>query len=75
MSFLLSPVFSLQQNQRTRGQNRFCLDVWGVGKVTQTMNTHVSKHKNEKIKERKNKQTLVGLTTFEVYVRAISQKQ
>jgi hypothetical protein len=28
--FLLSPVFSLQQNQRTRGQNRCCLEA-GVG--------------------------------------------
>jgi hypothetical protein len=25
MSFLLSLMFSLQQNQRTRGWNRFCL--------------------------------------------------
>jgi hypothetical protein len=28
MSFLLSPIFSLQQNQRTRGWNRFCLRGW-----------------------------------------------
>jgi hypothetical protein len=28
--FLLSLMFSLQQNQRTRGLNRFCLEV-GVG--------------------------------------------
>jgi hypothetical protein len=26
MSFLLFFMFSLQQNQRTRGQNRFCLE-------------------------------------------------
>jgi hypothetical protein len=32
MSFLLSPVLSLQQNQITRGQNRFCLEAGGVGR-------------------------------------------
>jgi hypothetical protein len=61
--FLLSP----QQNRKTRGQNRFCLEVrvgeymgWervGIGeseergKVVQTMYTHVSKYKNDKIKD------------------------
>jgi hypothetical protein len=40
--------FSLQQNQRTRGWNRFCLEAWG--EVAQTMYTHVSKCKNDKIK-------------------------
>jgi hypothetical protein len=39
-------MFSLQQNQRTRGQNRFCPEVGG--KVAQTMYTYVSKCKNEK---------------------------
>jgi hypothetical protein len=50
MSFILS----LQQNQRTRGQNRFCPEVGEVGRsgeVAQTMYTHVSKCKNNKIKE------------------------
>jgi hypothetical protein len=49
-------LFSLQQNWRTRGQNRFYLEVWGSGSgdVAQTMNIHVSKCKN-KIKGEKNK--------------------
>jgi hypothetical protein len=50
MSFLISPMFSLQQNQRTRGQNRFCPEEGGVGEVDQTMYIHVSKCKNNKIK-------------------------
>jgi hypothetical protein len=34
MSLLLSLMLSLQQNQRTRGQNRFCLEGMGrMGKV------------------------------------------
>jgi hypothetical protein len=33
MSFFLSYVFFLQQNRRTRGQNRFCLEVGG-GAIT-----------------------------------------
>jgi hypothetical protein len=40
-------MFSLQQNQRTRGQNRFCPErrgELGAG----TMYTHVNKCKNEK---------------------------
>jgi hypothetical protein len=32
MSFLLSFMFSLQENQRTRRRNRFCLEV-GVGRM------------------------------------------
>jgi hypothetical protein len=43
-------MFSLQQNHRTRGWNRFCPEVVGDGKVAQTMCTHVSKYKNDKIK-------------------------
>jgi hypothetical protein len=57
MSFLLSLMISLQQNRRRRGQNKFCLELgWaGVGgEVTQTMYTHVSKCKNDKIKGEKN---------------------
>jgi hypothetical protein len=50
MSFLLSHMFSLQQNQRTKGQNSFCLEVGDGGVVAQTMYTHVSKCKNDKIK-------------------------
>jgi hypothetical protein len=34
--------------KRTRGQNRFCLEVGGG--VAQTMYTHVSKYKNYKIR-------------------------
>jgi hypothetical protein len=42
LSFLLSPMFSLQQNWRTRGQNRFCLEGGGQsGEVTQTMYIHM----------------------------------
>jgi hypothetical protein len=49
LSFLLSLMFSLQQNQRTRGQSRFCLEAKGEdgkwmdgggrqrGEVAQTM--------------------------------------
>jgi hypothetical protein len=49
-------MFSVQQNQR-RGQNRFCLEVGDWGReLAQTIYTHVSKCKNNKIKgERKNK--------------------
>jgi hypothetical protein len=50
-------MFSLQQNQRTRGWKRFCLEAgrgW-EGEVTQTVYTHVNKCKNNKIKERKKK--------------------
>jgi uncharacterized protein (DUF983 family) len=45
-------MFSLQQNGRRRGQNWFC-PAAGRGRVSQTMYTHVSKCKNDKIKERK----------------------
>jgi hypothetical protein len=51
-------MFCLQQNRR-KGQNRFCLEVavGGVdkrrGDVAQTMYTHVSKCRNYKIKDRK----------------------
>jgi hypothetical protein len=55
-------MFSLQQNLRIRGQNRFCLE-WGYGEVGQTMYTHVSKCKNDKIKKKeyhKNNDMLTG---------------
>jgi hypothetical protein len=42
MSFLLSLMFCLQQNQRARGQNRFYPEAGGRGSG-QTMYTHVSK--------------------------------
>jgi hypothetical protein len=45
--FLLSLMFSLQQNTRTRGWNRFCLEAGGRG--LQIMCTYVSKCKNDKI--------------------------
>jgi hypothetical protein len=53
LSFLSSLIFSLQQNWRTRGQNRFCSDVCVCveGKVAQRMYIHVSKYKNDKIKQ------------------------
>jgi hypothetical protein len=51
MYSLLSLTFSQQQNQRRRGQIRFCLE--GGGKVAKTMYTHVSKYKNSKIKNKK----------------------
>jgi hypothetical protein len=40
-------MFSLQQNWRTREQNRFCLEA-GVGGMAQTMHTIVSKCKSVK---------------------------
>jgi hypothetical protein len=61
MSFLLLLIFSLQQNQRTRGQNRFLPEAGDrmgggrrKGEVTQIIYTHVNKCKTDKIKE-KNK--------------------
>jgi hypothetical protein len=47
-SFLSNMLF-LQQNQRTRGQNRFSLEGGRVD-VGQIMYIHVSKYKNDKIK-------------------------
>jgi hypothetical protein len=56
MFFLLSLMFSVQQNWRTRGQNRFCPEVgwrrYGGGRV-QIMCTRVSKCKKDKIKFKK----------------------
>jgi hypothetical protein len=44
--------FFLLQNQGTRGQNRFCPEAaGGLGGVAQIMYTHVSKCKNDKIKQ------------------------
>jgi hypothetical protein len=52
-------MFFLQENQRTRGWNRFCLEAGWVGgmgrEVAQTTYTHVSKCKNNKIKAEKKK--------------------
>jgi hypothetical protein len=56
MSFLFL-MFSLQQNWRTRGWNRFCSEV-GIG-VAQTMYTHVSKCKNDKIKKEHTQQQML----------------
>jgi hypothetical protein len=53
LSFLLSLMFSLQQNWRTRGENRFCLgaEVVGDGWGRQPKQcTHISKCKTDKIK-------------------------
>jgi hypothetical protein len=55
MSFLLSPMFSLQQNRRTRGQNRLCPEAVGRGGGGSTMYTPVSKYKSNKIKGEKKK--------------------
>jgi 3-methyladenine DNA glycosylase Mpg len=44
-------MFSLQQNQRMRGQKISAWKVSGGGKVAQTMYIHVSKYKNEKNKK------------------------
>jgi hypothetical protein len=46
-------MFSLQQNQRSRGQNRFCLEWVKRSEVAQTIYTHVSKCKKDKIKGKK----------------------
>jgi hypothetical protein len=53
LSFLLSPMFSLQQNWRTRGQNWFCLEGEGAewGGDPNNVYTHVCKYKDDKIKE------------------------
>jgi hypothetical protein len=51
MSFLLSPVFP-QQNPR-RGQSKFFLE--GGGERWPKQCTHVSKCKNDKIKEKKKR--------------------
>jgi hypothetical protein len=50
-AFLIVFYVFLQQNQRTRGQNRFCSK---MGEVAQIIYTHVSKCKNDKIKIFKN---------------------
>jgi outer membrane phospholipase A len=47
-------MFSLQQNQRTRGWNRLCPEAGVCGgewEVVQTMYIHVRKCKNDKIKK------------------------
>jgi hypothetical protein len=47
-------MFFHQQNQRSRGQNKFCPQAGGGGgKVSQIMYTHVSKCKDDKIKFKK----------------------
>jgi hypothetical protein len=47
-------MFFLQQNWRTRGQNRLCQDV-GVGKRWPKKCIHVIKCKNDKIKSEKRR--------------------
>jgi hypothetical protein len=55
-------MFSFQQNQRTRRQNRLCLEVERGEGLAQTMYTHVSKCKNYKIKgEREKKERICKL--------------
>jgi hypothetical protein len=53
LSFYL--LFSLQQNQRTRGLNRFCLEAGREGRWHKQY-THVSKCKNDK---RRKKETVI----------------
>jgi hypothetical protein len=50
-------MFSLQQNQRRRGRNRYVRKHDG-GDVAQTMHTRVSKCKNDRIKGEKKKKTM-----------------
>jgi hypothetical protein len=46
-------LLCFQQNQRRRAQNRFCPEAGeGGGEVAQTIYTHMSKCKNDKIKKR-----------------------
>jgi hypothetical protein len=59
-------MFSLQQNQRTRGQNRFCLE-GGWEEVAQTMCTFVSKCKNGKIKKRRKKELFCVISIHFAY--------
>jgi hypothetical protein len=64
MAFSLSLLFSLQQNQRTIGCYRFCLEGGGgsrrMGEVAQIMYTHVSKCKNDKINKKQIKKKHKG---------------
>jgi hypothetical protein len=53
VSFLLSFMFSLQQNRRTRVVEQVLPRREGEEEVAQIMYTHVSKSKNDKIKLRK----------------------
>jgi hypothetical protein len=53
-------MFSLQQNLRIRGQNRFCPEVGGGWEVGQIMYTHVTKCKNNKILKKSLKNTVVA---------------
>jgi hypothetical protein len=60
-------MFSLQQNWRRRGWNRFCLEAgnWGVGgeeELAHTMYIYVSKCKNDKIKGERKKLHLASST-------------
>jgi hypothetical protein len=49
MSFLLSLMFSLQQNPRRRRQNRFCQEVGGGGEEVASLYTDVIKCKKNNI--------------------------
>jgi hypothetical protein len=55
----LSYMYFLQQNQRTRGCNRFCPEA-GWGQVSQIMYTYVSKCENNKIKLKKRNFIVAG---------------
>jgi hypothetical protein len=59
-------MFSLQQNQRRdRTDSTWKWGIGGgrgVGEVAQTMDTHVSKYKNDKIKGEKEKKKNVLVT-------------
>jgi hypothetical protein len=71
MSFLLSLTFSLQQNWRTRGQNKFFPE--GGREVAQTMYTHVSECKNDKTTTKKDK-VLCCLYICLIYFKRIHLK-
>jgi hypothetical protein len=61
-------MFFLQQNQRTRVWNRFCLEaVWLGEGVAKTMYTHVSKCKNNKIKFKKKEKESFKKDTITSY--------
>jgi hypothetical protein len=60
MCFLLSLLFSLQQNRRIIGQNNFHPGGGGTGReIAQTMYTQVSKCKTDKRREKKISSTSV----------------
>jgi hypothetical protein len=67
MSFLLSLVFSSAKSKKRGGTDSAWKWVWGEWRGIQTMYTHVSKCKNDKIKKLKknlNKKCLVSKGSY-----------